>query len=80
MGRVCGVSDMAFTQSDSGGGGLVVDPEGDPGEDGEEDGRQIGLQHEVADVPLQQEAQGQSRVRALDEQTTQRRKTKTRYV
>jgi len=55
---------LSLTQSHSGGGGVVVDPEGDPGEDGDEDGRHVGLQDEVSDVPLQLEAQGQTRVRA----------------
>lgn len=54
----------ARTEGDPGCGRVVVDPEGHPGEDGDEDGRHVGLQDEVADVPLQPEAQGQPRVGA----------------
>jgi len=50
------------TECDPGGGGLVVNPEGDPGEHDDQDGRQVGLEHEVADVPLQLEAQRQALV------------------
>ena len=41
----------------------MVDPEGDPGEDGQQYGRKIRLEDEVADVSLQQEAQGESGIR-----------------
>ena len=46
-----------LTECDSGAGGLVVDPEGDPREHDDEDGGKVGLEHEVANVPLQLEAQ-----------------------
>nr|CAD7459946.1 unnamed protein product [Timema tahoe] len=37
---------------------LVVDPERDPGQHDDEDRRQVSLEHEVADVPLEFERQG----------------------
>ena len=55
---------LGCTQGHSGGGGVVVDPEGDPGEDGDQDGGHVGLQDEVSDVPLQLEAQGEAWVGA----------------
>ena len=48
------------TQCHPGSRGVVVDPEGDPGQDGDQDGGHVGLQDEVADVPLQLEAQRQA--------------------
>ena len=54
-----GVAGAGLTEGDPCGGGVVVDPEGDPGQDGDQDGGHVGLQDEVADVPLQLEAQGQ---------------------
>nr|CAD7204014.1 unnamed protein product [Timema douglasi] len=36
---------------------LVVDPERDPGQHDDEDRRQVRLEHEVADVPLEFERQ-----------------------
>lgn len=50
------------TQGHSGSRCIVVDPEGDPGEDGNQDGRHVCLQDEVTDVPLQFEAEGQTGV------------------
>lgn len=50
------------TQGHSGSRGIVVDPEGDPGEDGNQDGRHVCLQDEVTNVPLQFEAEGQAGV------------------
>lgn len=47
----------ALTQGDSGGRGVVVYPEGDPGQDGDQGGGHVRLQDEIADVPLQLEAQ-----------------------
>lgn len=46
-----------LTQRDSCRGGLVVDPEWNPGQHDNKDARQVGLEHEVADVPAQLEAQ-----------------------
>lgn len=40
----------------------MVDPEADPGEHDDEDAGQVGLEHEVADVSLQAEAQGEALV------------------
>ena len=37
----------------------MVDPKGDPGEHHDQDGRQVRLEHKVADVPLQLERQRQ---------------------
>lgn len=42
--------------------GIVIDPEGDPGEDGNQDGRHVCLQDEVTNVPLQFKAEGQAGV------------------
>ena len=50
------------TQGHSGSRGVIVDPEGDPGEDGNQDGRHVRLQDEVTNVPLQLEAEGQAGV------------------
>lgn len=50
------------TQGHSGSGGVIVDPERDPGEDGNQDGRHVCLQDEVTNVPLQFEAEGQAGV------------------
>jgi len=52
------------TQGHSGSRCIVVDPEGDPGENGYQDGRHVRLQDEVTDVPLQFEAEGQAGVGA----------------
>lgn len=51
------------TQGHSGGRRVVVDPEGYPGQDGNQDGGHVCLQDEVANVPLQFEAEGQTGVR-----------------
>ena len=40
----------------------MVDPEGDPGQHDDEDGRQICLEDEVADVAMQDEAERQTLV------------------
>ena len=40
----------------------MVDPEGNPGQHHDEDGRQVSLEDEVANVPLQLEVQRQSLV------------------
>jgi len=53
---------LLLTQSHSGCRRIIVYPEGDPGEDGNQDRWHVRLQDEVADVPLQLEAQRQSRV------------------
>ena len=45
----------------------MVNPEGDPGEHDDQDGRQVSLEHEVADIPLQLEAQRQALVLAYME-------------
>ena len=41
-----------LTKGHSSAGGFVVDPEGDPGEHHDQDGRQVRLEHKVADVSL----------------------------
>lgn len=51
-----------LTQGHSGSRGVIVNPEGDPGEDGNQDGRHVCLQDEVTNVPLQFEAEGQAGV------------------
>ena len=50
------------TQGHSGSRCIVVDPEGDPGEDGNQDGGHVCLQDEVTNVPLQFEAERQTGV------------------
>lgn len=42
----------------------MVDPERDPGQHHDEDAGQVGLEHEVADVPPQLEAQRQPLIHA----------------
>lgn len=37
--------------------GIIINPEGDPGEDGDQDGGHICLQDEISNVPLNPETQ-----------------------
>ena len=41
-----------LTKGHSSAGCFVVDPKGDPGEHHDQDGRQVRLEHKVADVSL----------------------------
>lgn len=43
------------------------DPEGDPGEDDQQAGGDVGLQDKVQDAPLQLEVEDQPRVSSLEE-------------
>ena len=43
------------TESNSSASGFVIDPEGDPREHDDENGGQISLKNEIADVALQPE-------------------------
>lgn len=51
-----------LTECHSGCWRIVVDPERDPGQDGNQDRWHVRLQDEVANVSLQPEAQGQPRI------------------
>ena len=42
----------SLTEGHSSAGCFVVDPKGDPGEHHDQDGRQVRLEHKVADVSL----------------------------
>jgi hypothetical protein len=61
----------SLTQGHSGSGGIIVDPEGDPGQDGDQDRGHVGLEDKVADVPLQLEAQRQTWVGTCMEENRQ---------
>lgn len=51
-------NEKIHTQCHSCSRSIVIDPEGDPGQDGDEDGWHVGLQDEVTNVPLNPETQG----------------------
>ena len=57
--------EAGLTQGHAGGRSVVVDPEGDPGQDGDQDGGHVRLQDEVSDVPLDPEAERQAGVGAF---------------
>ena len=50
-----GREDREQPDGDPGGGGVDVDPEGDPGEDDDEHGGHVDLDEEVSHVPTQDE-------------------------
>lgn len=52
----------AHTKGNSSSGGIVIDPEGHPREDGDQDGGHIRLKNEVTNVSLQPKTQRKSRV------------------
>lgn len=59
--------DGGDAEGDAGGGRLVVNPKAHPAEHDDEDGGQVGLEDEVADVPLEAEEEGQALVGARGE-------------
>lgn len=52
----------AHTKGNSSSGRIVIDPEGHPREDGDQDGGHIRLKNEVTNVSLQPKTQRKSRV------------------
>lgn len=53
---------VRLTECHSGSRGIIVDPEGDPGKDGDKYRRHVCLQDEVPNVSLQLKTQGQARI------------------
>lgn len=51
------IKKQCLTQGHPSSGGIIIDPEGDPGEDGDQDGGHVCLQDEISNVSLNPETQ-----------------------